>query len=249
MSNVSLSQWQTAQRHEHEFWEGYAQTYARFPQILLEHLAKLRDVGEYVAGELDSDGIEETLEVGVGPLGIGVLGMLGRGRRITAIDPLPRIEIPLRDPMLERYVRSLRDGVEYRRVQAESLPFDDDTFDFVCCHNVIDHARDPVSILNEMLRVLKPDRSLFLTLNTFSVLGRVKFETLRRFNPEKLIFACHPHSFLHARVLAMLRAAGYEVVRHEGGEKAFAGRGQLSKFLCKKPADRLQAEPGSRRIS
>ena len=249
MTNVSLTQWQNAQRHEHAFWEGYAETYARFPQILLDHLAKLRDVGEYVAGDLDSAEIGETLEVGVGPLGIGVLGMLGRGRRITAIDPLPRVEIALQDAALERYVKSLRDEVEYLRLEAETLPFDDDSFDFVCCHNVIDHARDPTSIVNEMYRVLKPGRNLFLTLNTFSVLGRIKFETLRRFDPGKLIFACHPHSFLHAQVLALLSATGYEVVRHEGGDSAFAGRGQLSKFLCRKPDDSRHAAPDSRRSS
>lgn len=39
MAGVSTSQWQSVQRHEREFWDSYARSYVRFPQILLDHLA------------------------------------------------------------------------------------------------------------------------------------------------------------------------------------------------------------------
>lgn len=75
MMDVLLSQWQAAQKHEQDFWESYADTYERYPQILLEHLARLTDAGEYIRDDLRSPLVKEALEVGVGPLGIGVLGM------------------------------------------------------------------------------------------------------------------------------------------------------------------------------
>ena len=236
MTDIALSQWQTAQKHEQDFWESYADTYERYPQILLEHLAKLSDAGEYVREELNSPQIKESLEVGVGPLGIGVLGMRVSGFRITAIDPLPRINFEIADEALNAYVRTLRERVNYRSSRGETLPFEDSSYDFVCCHNVIDHAHNPMSILQEIYRVLKNQCCLYLTLNTFSYLRRMKFEFLRKFHPERMIFACHPHSFLHADILKALSNIGYEIVRHDGGQNAIAGPGCLSKFLCRKAA-------------
>lgn len=235
MSKVSLSKWQTAQKYEKDFWESYADTYERYPQILLEHLAKLSDAGEYVREELSAPQIKEALEVGIGPLGIGVLGMRKANIRITGIDPLPRIRFKTKDEALDSYLATLRKRITYRCSPAETLPFDDECFDFVCCHNVIDHAHDPMGILTEIFRVLKNERCLYLTLNTFSYLRRLKFEGMRRLQPDKMIFACHPHSFLHRHVNKALSEIGYEIIRHEGGHHAIAGRGRLSRFLCRKP--------------
>lgn len=237
-TNVSLEQWKTAQKNEQGFWNSYADTYSRYPQILLEHLAKLREAGEYIHGELSAAAIENALEVGVGPLGVGVLGMQKSGFSITAIDPLPRIEIDIPDEPLRKYVQRLRDRVTYRSSQGESLPFEDESFDFVCCHNVIDHTQDPMRILQEIYRVLKVQSSLFLTLHTFSYVGRLKFEILRKLQPDKSIFVCHPHSFRHVDVLHALRRIGYETLRHEGGENPLFGRGRLSRFLCRKSGAR-----------
>ena len=234
-SNVTLQQWQAAQQEERDFWNSYADTYARYPQILLEHLGKLRDVGEFIQRDLSDGSVNTALEVGVGPLGIGVLGMQKADFQITAIDPLPRIELDIADEPLRKYVQSLREGVIYQTVQAENLPFDDGSFDLVCCHNVIDHTQSPIRILQEIHRVLKAGGSLFLTLHTFSSVGRMKFETLRKLQPDKMIFVCHPHSFRHADVLRALRRVGYETLRHDGGEKPLFGRGRLSRFLSRKP--------------
>ena len=45
---------------------------------------------------------------------------------------------------------------------AESLPFDDATFDFVYCSNVLDHTRDADAVLSEIARVLRPNGHLLL---------------------------------------------------------------------------------------
>jgi SAM-dependent methyltransferase len=220
MTDVTLSHWQAAQRHEQNFWESYGETYERYPQILLDHLARLADAGEYIRDE---------------PLGIGVLAMQAPGFRITAIDPLPRISFTIEDVVLDGYIQSLRERASYRCSPGEVLSFDDDFFDFVCCHNVIDHAHEPKAILEEIFRVLKSQCHLYLTLNTFSYLRRLKFEFLRKFNSEKMLFACHPHSFRHSDVLLILTSIGFEVVRHDGGHDPVLGLGCLSKFLCRKP--------------
>ncbi len=234
MTDVALSKWQVAQRHEQDFWEAYADTYARYPQILLEHLTELTEAGEYVREELRSSEVKEVLEVGIGPLGIGVLGMRASNASITGIDPLPQINFQTGDEALDAYIRTLRERVEYQCSPGENLPLDDSRFDFVCCHNVIDHADNPLAILQEIFRVLKKKSWLYLTLNTFSFFGRLKFEGLRRLQPEKMLFACHPHSFLHADILKILTDIGFDIVRHDGDHSALFGHGRLSKFLCRK---------------
>jgi ubiquinone/menaquinone biosynthesis C-methylase UbiE len=235
MTNASLSQWNTAQTLEQNFWKSYADTYARYPQILLEHLGQLRAAGEFVREEMSAAEIGEALEVGVGPMGIGVLGMQGFRFQITAIDPLPRISLDIPEVALNKYIQTLQERVAYQCSQGETLPFDDESYDFVCCHNVIDHAQNPTAILENMFRVLRKGCCLYLTLHTFSFLGRLKFETLRKFHPEKMIFACHPHSFRHADILEELSNIGYEIIRHEGRGNPIVGRSRLSMFVCRKP--------------
>lgn len=231
-THVSTQQWTAAQAKEQDYWNAYADAYSRYPQILLEHLRNLRDVGEYIRSALCAQSIERALEVGVGPLGIGILGMQKSNFCITAVDSLPPITLNLPDGPLRSYVQALREGVTYRTAQGENLPFEDESFDFVCCHNVIDHSRNPMQILEEIHRVLKIRCPLFLTLNTFSSIGRLKFEIMRRFNPDKVIFICHPHTFQHAEILDALQRFGYKTLQHDGGGSSIFGRSRLSKFLC-----------------
>lgn len=47
----------------------------------------------------------------------------------------------------------------------ERLPFSDSSFDVVICDNVIDHAESPQTIVNELVRVLRPGGLLYFTVN------------------------------------------------------------------------------------
>ena len=47
----------------------------------------------------------------------------------------------------------------------EQLPFADNSFEIVLSDNVIDHARDPLRIVDEIVRVLKPGGVLYFTVN------------------------------------------------------------------------------------
>lgn len=47
-------------------------------------------------------------------------------------------------------------GVEFRAADLYELPFDDDTFDVVHAHQVLQHLYDPVAALVEMRRVCRP---------------------------------------------------------------------------------------------
>jgi len=47
----------------------------------------------------------------------------------------------------------------------EQLPFADSSFDVVLCDNVVDHAKRPRRIVEEMARVLSPGGLLYFTVN------------------------------------------------------------------------------------
>lgn len=48
-------------------------------------------------------------------------------------------------------------GLEFVTGDAYALPFDDDTFDIVHAHQVLQHVADPVAVLRELRRVAKSD--------------------------------------------------------------------------------------------
>jgi len=69
-------------------------------------------------------------------------------------------------------------GFEGHEVDLESgnLPFPSDTFDVVCCYDVLEHLFAPGVLLGEMRRVVKPDGHLMLCVpNTLNGFNRLAF--------------------------------------------------------------------------
>jgi 2-polyprenyl-3-methyl-5-hydroxy-6-metoxy-1,4-benzoquinol methylase len=93
------------------------------------------------------------LDVGCGPgtITADFARMLNPGR-VTAIEPtagaldLARQEIATQG----------HDNVDFAVADVHALQFDDDTFDIVHAHQVLQHVADPVQALREMRRVCKP---------------------------------------------------------------------------------------------
>jgi len=60
------------------------------------------------------------------------------------------------------YARSKSGDIEYKVGDGLNFPYADNSFDFVMSHSVIHHVKDVAGLVNEMLRVLKPDGALFV---------------------------------------------------------------------------------------
>jgi len=72
------------------------------------------------------------------------------------------------DPLAVDYKRLFpkwQQTAETAAAIGEELPFADDTFDIVLSDNVIDHAEQPLRIVDELVRVLKPGGLLYFTVN------------------------------------------------------------------------------------
>lgn len=95
---------------------------------------------------------KDVLDVGCGP----------RGSLDWADEARSRVGI---DPLADRY-RKLNTRLKMELVQgaAEQMPFEDASFDLVCCFNALDHVDDLQDSLDEICRVLRPGgRFLLIT--------------------------------------------------------------------------------------
>src|ERR1700751_1844703 len=54
-------------------------------------------------------------------------------------------------------------GIEYLVSDAQRLPFDDASFDVVCCLEVIEHVTDPRACLRELARIVRGGGHVVLT--------------------------------------------------------------------------------------
>jgi 2-polyprenyl-3-methyl-5-hydroxy-6-metoxy-1,4-benzoquinol methylase len=93
------------------------------------------------------------LDVGCGPGTITVdLARLVAPGEVIGIDA---VEAPLMEARAAATAAAL-DNVSFRVADGMALPFDDDAFDVVHAHQVLQHVPDPVGMLREMRRVTRP---------------------------------------------------------------------------------------------
>lgn len=92
---------------------------------------------------------QHLLDIGAGP-GTLTADLAGHVGRVTATE------------VNDEALAATRDGlagigrVELSTADVHALPFDDDTFDVVHAHQVLQHVADPVGALTEMRRVARP---------------------------------------------------------------------------------------------
>lgn len=90
------------------------------------------------------------LDVGCGPVSV----FEKTSNYITAIDPL-----------MDEYRKliSIDSKIKYLNASGENIPFENDSFDYSYCCNVIDHTPNPEKMVEEMKRVTK--NKIFFQVN------------------------------------------------------------------------------------
>lgn len=131
------------------------------------------DAARQVVDFFGADGIslegKDVADVGCGD-GIIDLGIVhaARPRRLVGFDILETDTRRLRDLAAAFGVAdALPAELEFRRCSATRLPADDASFDFVVSWSAFEHVLDPVGVLREVRRVLRPDGLLMIQLWPF----------------------------------------------------------------------------------
>ncbi|MBU2213230.1 class I SAM-dependent methyltransferase [Patescibacteria group bacterium] len=96
--------------------------------------------------ELASQPQHKILDVGCGD-GV-IMKMIQCGER-TGID--------LSCTMLDRARSRVSLGADFIQMDAEHMTFSDNSFDRICCSEVLEHVLHPQQVLSEIWRVVKPD--------------------------------------------------------------------------------------------
>ncbi len=194
--------WRRAQQYELEFWRKYAR---RVPS---RDRHAPRELDYVLCARLEG---KQILEVGCGPVGT-----------IFYVPGAMRVGI---DPLAREYVAELgfsANEVHLLAGMGERLPLQDDVFDVIICGNVLDHVNQPVSTLNEINRVVKPDGRVMVAVH---VIPRWLL-LLRRLLD--WIDTAHPHHLTASDVYGMIEAAHLKTEDARSTAPRLASRGLKS---------------------
>ncbi|KAH8678511.1 ubiE/COQ5 methyltransferase [Xylariales sp. PMI_506] len=97
---------------------------------------------------------DRVLDVGCGPGSITIdIAEIACQGSVIGVDSVASVLDQARSLAAQRGATN----IEFQGpVDANALPYEDETFDVVFCHQVLQHVNDPIGILREMRRVVKP---------------------------------------------------------------------------------------------
>jgi len=124
----------------------------------LHHLLRLIDFDGYTG--------RPVLEVGCGA-GVDLARFAKGGARVTGVDLAPSAIELARANFEQQGLAG-----DFRVANGEQLPFQDDSFDLVFAHGVVQYTANPESLVRECRRVLKPGgEAIFQVYNRISWLN------------------------------------------------------------------------------
>jgi ubiquinone/menaquinone biosynthesis C-methylase UbiE len=118
-------------------------------------------------------------------------------------------------------------------LDAQGLPFENESFDFITCLEVIEHLVFPEQALSEMHRVLKPGGRVVITVPNLQHVEYL-FQLIRGKMPGPAADTRHLSIFTHRFLEQMLNRAGLTATLHSGCDASPDWFAKISpRYLCK----------------
>ncbi|MBI4459928.1 MAG: methyltransferase domain-containing protein [Acidobacteria bacterium] len=153
-------------------------------------------------------GLKRLLDLGCGT------GLLEEAVRARLQKPLQVVGVDISLAMLQQARQKLRNGycLHWTNVQAEHLPFAKESFDGVACINSFHYYRQPLRVLQEIHRVVRPDGWLVLTdwCNDF-LACKVGHWALRVADRTRIHRYAMAHCYGMAECAELLHQAGFRI--------------------------------------
>jgi ubiquinone/menaquinone biosynthesis C-methylase UbiE len=191
-----------SKKHKEAVQKQFAKTVEAFSKTVV------RDSPEVLAEKVEfakPRPADAALDVACGP-GELVLGLAPRVSFARGIDMTHEMILQAREFQRERKIQN----VSFDRGDAEQLPYPDHTFDLVTCQCSFHHMPKPELVLNEMVRVMKPEGRLMI-IDTLASESDSKFELHNRIDCAR--DPSHTQNLRLTTFLTMFKITGLEIVR------------------------------------
>jgi ubiquinone/menaquinone biosynthesis C-methylase UbiE len=149
----------------------------------------------------------------------------GPDTAIVGVDHSPSLIDAARRLTLEE---GLSDNVTYRVADAHHAPYGDDEFDIVILHTLISHVDDPLQVLREARRLVRPGGTVAIFDGDYaSMTFAYPDHALARTIEEKLIELIVANPRIMRDLPRLLRETGLELVEADGTLYANIGSGRF----------------------
>jgi len=243
-SNALTERWNRAQLEERVFWDEVVGNGAEFLRITVEKLRCIELVRKHVPQALEtaSGGPREVVEIGIGPIAVGVGSLLDPpdAWHLTGVEPQARRSCIFPDFIMAGY-RILQDRpLNYVHARGEATGLPGNSFDLAFCFNVIDHTPNWRGILTEIHRLLKPGAYFVLTVDVLCAVSYLRWAWfLRWFRKNDPNIVAHPARFTAFKLERLLPQFSFEnryVERHRDElRKRMIGRWRRMTVVAQKP--------------
>lgn len=183
-SNAVQKKWEEGRSNELEFWAGVIGgkgAAGTFRDELLNRANPNKAFPQWLGDRVKTSSLHDALilDIGAGP--ISALGWVLNGVRlnIIAVDALAESYNEMLDAnRIEPPVRTQQGDAECLRER-----FADGIFDLIHCRNALDHCYDPIRVIGNAVRLLKPDAE-FVVSSNINEAEKANYSGLHQWNIE-----------------------------------------------------------------